>query len=177
MFDDIRGPSGLQLQSLVQKKHADSWSMLLWLLGWSMQEPDEDKASPFCIVARALVRAAEVFAPHVAEASRLRMQWLLFSGVASSCLPTCLPTTSIWAPSWLGLAQYGTTPSQACALLCSRAVSTPYSRGTLWFLSGQALWGRLLLQLQQSGGPHFPRFGVRLCHGSASGWRDVALVR
>ena len=59
----------LRLQSLVQKKHADSWSMLLWLLGWSMQEPDEDKASPFCIVARALVKAAEVFAPHVAEAS------------------------------------------------------------------------------------------------------------
>ena len=56
----------LQLRSLVQKKHADSWSMLLWLLGWSMQEPDEDKASPFCIVARALVKAAEVFAPHVA---------------------------------------------------------------------------------------------------------------
>ena len=60
----------LKLASLIKKKHVDSWSMLLWLLGWSMVQPEEDTTSEFSIVARALLKASEGFAPHIYEASQ-----------------------------------------------------------------------------------------------------------
>ena len=59
----------LKLASLIKKRHMDSWSMLLWLLGWSMEQPEEAATSEFAIVARALLKAADGFAPHIYEAS------------------------------------------------------------------------------------------------------------
>ena len=59
----------LKLASLLKKKHLDAWSMLLWLLGWSSLQPNEEATSEFCIVARALLKAADGFAPHIYEAS------------------------------------------------------------------------------------------------------------
>ena len=59
----------LKLASLLKKRHLDAWSMLLWLLGWSTVQPDEEATSEFSVVARALLKASDAFAPHIYEAS------------------------------------------------------------------------------------------------------------
>ena len=108
----------LKLASLIKKKHVDAWSLLLWLLGWSMEQPDEDASSEFSIVARALLKAADVFAPHIYEASPAdAVAAFLLSGER---LPADMLTDDFDLPSrlsWISAVKDYAKPSLRMSLL------------------------------------------------------------
>ena len=174
----------LVLSDLMCEQHLDAWSLLLWVLGATPEQPDEARNSAFSVAWLTLKEAARLMSPHLAAGSTACMV-AEFLRAGEHLPPDMLNNQSDLAVRlrWIGAVGQFANPTLRTTLLQSHFTQTSlrYEELTRWTGGGPGAYTiysnlmRILLPGATLGFESLPQINeLLLDHGELYGKMAIA---